>query len=280
MRDKQTRSPLNPVPLLRSFDWRLRVATSPWRVLPNFVILGAQRGGTTSLFDYLARHPQVVPAYRKEVHFHDLHYSRGVGWYRAHFPLARQMSEGDITGEATPNYLVHPDAPRRLNAVTPDARLIVMLRDPTERAHSAWRLRSSEGRETETFEEAVTREQQNPDPVITDYHEDPKGVGDAIRFLYLAKSRYAEQFERWLEFFPVEQFLVITSEDLFGQPNLILSELSKFLEIDLWEPDSFPVLNQIPTGSIDPGLRRELSEYFRPHNDRLESLLGRQFNWR
>lgn len=279
MRDKRARSPLNPVRLRRSFEWRMRAATSRWRVFPNFVILGAQRGGTTSLFDYLARHPQVIPAFRKEIHFYDLHYSRGVGWYRAHFPMARQMSEGVITGEATPNYLVHPDAPRRLRTVTPDARLVVMLRDPTERAYSAWRLRSSEGRETVTFEEAVTREQQNPDPVITDYHEDPKGVGDAIRFLYLAKSRYAEQFERWLEFFPLDQFTVITSEDLFSHPDQVLSELSEALDIDLWEPGSFPALNQVPSASIDPGLRRELLEYFRPHNERLEVLLSRQFNW-
>jgi hypothetical protein len=253
--------------------------SSRWRVLPDFVVLGAQRGGTTSLFDYLSRHPQVLPAYRKEIHFHDLHYSRGIAWYRAHFPLASRMSNGKITGEATPNYLVHPEAPRRLQATTPQARLLVMLRDPIERAHSAWRLRTSEGRETLSFEDAITREQRQPTLVIGEYHEDRRAVGDAIRFLYLAKSRYAEQLERWLEFFPIEQFAVLTSEDLFSHPATVLSELSGFLGIDLWDPDSFPALNQVPPASIDPGLRQELTDYFRPHNRRLEVLLKRKFDW-
>lgn len=278
MRD--TRRPLlHPVRLERSFDWRFRVITSRWRVLPDFVILGTQRGGTTSLFDYLAQHPQVFSAYRKEVHYHDLHHERGLGWYRAHFPLSWRMSDGDIAGEATPNYLVHPDAPRRLHATTPDARLVVVVRNPVERAHSSWRLLSSRGFESATFEEAIAREQREPDLLIPDSEADTRNLGMALHFMYLAKSRYAEQLERWLGFFPMEQFAVIASEDMFSDPETVLSHLSKFLGIDAWESDSFPALNRIAPESIDDGIRQELTDYFRPHNRRLELLLGRTFNW-
>ena len=279
MRELEGRSVLDPARLRRSVDWRLRLLSSPWRVLPDFVVLGAQRSGTTSLFDYLCHHPQVVPPYRKEIHFHDLHHSRGMGWYRAHFPLAVRMGAGVVTGEATPNYLVHPEAPGRLHAATPGARLLVMLRDPIERAHSAWRLRSSEGRETLTFADAVAREQRQPALLIGEYHENRKAVGDAIRFLYLAKSRYAEQLERWLELFPLEQFAVVTSEGLFEDPDAVLAELSRFLGIAVWNPASFPALNQTTPALIDPGLRQDLADYFAPHNRRLEALLGRDFGW-
>ena len=247
--------------------------------MPDFVILGTQRGGTTSLFDYLGRHPQVSPSYRKEIHFYDLHYERGLGWYKAHFPLTRKMSEGDITGEATPNYLIHPDAPRRLQAVTPEARLVVVVRNPIERAHSSWRLLSSRGVESAPFEEAIARENRESDLKIRESNGDAKKVGTALQFSYLAKSRYAEQMERWLGFFPLEQFTVIASEDLFDQQGRVLTDLSKFLGIDPWDPDSFPALNQVAPASIDDGLRRELADYFRPHNRRLEVLLGRSFDW-
>jgi hypothetical protein len=255
------------------------MATSRWRVLPDFVILGTQRGGTTSLFDYLGRHPQVFPAYRKEVHFYDLHHDRGLGWYKAHFPLARQMSAGDITGEATPNYLIHPDAPRRLQAVTPEARLVVVVRNPIERAHSSWRLLSSRGVESAPFEEAIAREHREIDLQIRQSNGDPKRIGTALQFSYLAKSRYAEQMERWLEVFPLEQFIVIASEDMFDRQERVLTDLSKFLGIDSWDPSSFPALNRIAPASIDDGVRQELTEYFRPHNRRLEVLLGRTFDW-
>jgi hypothetical protein len=257
----------------------MRMITSRSRVLPDFVILGTQRGGTTSLFDYLAHHPQVYPAFRKEVHFYDLHHDRGIGWYRAHFPLASEMSEGDVSGEATPNYLIHPDAPRRLRAVTPDARLVVVVRNPIERAHSSWRLLTSRGIETAPFEEAIAREQREAELLIRESNGDTKKLGTVLQFLYLAKSRYAEQIERWMEFFPLEQFAVITSEDLFADTATVLSDLSKFLGIDPWDPDSFPALNRIAPETIDDGVREELTDYFRPHNRRLELLLGRTFNW-
>jgi hypothetical protein len=278
MRDRK-RSRIDPVRLGRSFDWRFRVLTARWRVLPDFVILGTQRGGTTSLFDYLARHPQVFPAFRKEVHFYDLHHLRGLGWYRAHFPLSWRMSDGDIAGEATPNYLIHPEVPSRLRATTPDAQLVVMVRDPIERAHSSWRLMSSRGIETASFEDAIAREQQAPDPLVAGYTGGPARLGSALQLMYLAKSRYAEQIERWFEVFPQEQFTFIASEDLFSDPAGVLSDLSKFLGIDPWDPDSFPALNQVAPASIDPGFRQELADYFRPHNRRLELLLGRTFDW-
>jgi hypothetical protein len=221
----------------------------------------------------------VYPAFRKEVHFYDLHYARGLDWYRAHFPLSWRMSEGKIAGEATPNYLIHPDAPSRLRATTPHAQLVVMVRDPIERAHSSWRLMSTRGIETATFEEAIAREQRAPEPFNGESTRSTESLGAALQFLYLAKSRYAEQIERWLEFFSQDQLTVVASEDLFADPTRVLRDLSNFLGIAPWDPTSFPVLNRVAPDPIDPVFRKVLADYFRPHNRRLELLLGRTFDW-
>ena len=282
MRNRRARrqSRLHPARIGRGLTWRWRMATASRRALPDFVILGAQRSGTTSLFDHLTHHPDVLAPHRKEIHFYDLHYRRGLGWYRANFPAKRAIGHGRVTGEATPNYLVHPDVPGRLAEVTPEAKLIAMLRHPVERAHSAWRLRTMEGRETTTFEQAVEKEQADPIPAgFGDYHDDRQGVGDALRFLYLAKSRYAEQIERWLTHFPLDRFLFIRSEDLFSDPGPVLDEVWRFIGVRPWDGASFPAINQATPADIDPELRARLEAYFAPYNRDLERLIGRPFNW-
>jgi len=263
----------------RTIRWRYRRATSGLRALPDFVVIGAQRSGTTSLFDYFRDHPQVRPALKKELHFYDLHYERGVAWYRANFPRMRQLGGGRITGEATPNYLVYPSTPERLHGVTPNAKLIVLLRNPADRAHSAWRLRTMEGAETLSFAEALERELAQEHIDVAEI-ADPKKVGQHLRFLYLSKSRYAEQLERWLKLFPREQLLVIKSEDLFENPDGALGEMAEFLGIDPWQPGAFRAVNKAEPAPIDPELRMRLVEYFAPHNEKLEALIGRTFDWK
>ena len=114
---------------------------------------------------------------------------------------------------------------------------------------------------------------------IGEYHDDRQGVGDTLRFLYLAKSRYAEQIERWLPHFGLDRFMFIRSEDLFTVPGPVLDELWRFLGVPAWDEVAFPAVNQATPAAIDPDLRARLTDYFAPHNGRLEQLLGRSFDW-
>ena len=139
-------------------DRAWRRATAPARDLPDFVILGAQRSGTTSLYDWLSDHPAVVPATRKEVHYFDLHYDRGLGWYRAHFPMGHGAH---LTGEATPYLLFHPLAPDRVaRDLPPTTRFVVLLRHPVQRAVSHYWHERRMGTESETLAVAVAAEEQ------------------------------------------------------------------------------------------------------------------------
>ena len=137
----------------RRVELRHRMKQS--RVLPQAVILGAQKSGTSSLHYYLVQHPGVVAPLRKEVHYFDLNLARGEAWYRAHFGLD---GEPGVSIDSSPYYLYHPVVPARLHALLPGARLIVLLRDPVRRAYSHYWHERDKGRESLAFEDAVAAE--------------------------------------------------------------------------------------------------------------------------
>lgn len=251
------------------------------RALPDFVIVGAQKAGTSSLYGQLAAHPSVVPALRKEVHFFDRRPAR-LARYRAWFPtratlaLVAERTGRGITGEATPYYLCHPAVPQRLRDAVPEARIIVVLRDPVARAISGYHhcVRHGERRPIDVALDPANAEVLPPASDVRWYdspHSPLRNCG------YLARGRYAEQLERWFAVFPREQILVLDSEVLRAGriPDTVLS----FLELP---GDDVPVVADRNVGSYPPpatALEAELREYFRPHNERLVSLLGVELPW-
>jgi hypothetical protein len=256
------------------------------RVLPDFVIIGAVRGGTTSLFRYLGQHPDVMESERKEVHFFDLNYDRGVEWYRAHFPMAGRLRQAarfrrrPITGEATPDYLFHVRAPVRMARLLPSARLIVMLRNPVDRAYSHHRLETHIGFEELPFEDAIEAEERRLSAEVDRMAADPHYRSDAYQHhTYLARGRYAEQLECWLDVFPREQFLIMQSERFFEDPEPEYARVLDFLGLPPHRPARFHRYHWSEPAALDPDLRRRLVGYFRPHNRRLEELLGTTFDW-
>ena len=143
-------------------DWSKRAAfqllraTQSMRCLPDYCIIGAQKSGTTSLYSYLALHPQVKPSYVKEIHYYNKHFSKGIEWYRAHFPIDwyGRSAKGFITGEASTMYMYDADCPTRMYADVPDIRLLLVLRDPGDRAVSHFHHRVRTGRESRSIDEA------------------------------------------------------------------------------------------------------------------------------
>jgi hypothetical protein len=257
-----------------------RLATSRARSLPDFVVIGAQRAGSTSLFDYLGRHPRVVPPSHKEIHFFDQNFFRGERWYRSHFPPAlRVRAVSGRTGEASPYYLFHPEAPARAHATVPDARLVVLLRNPVDRAYSHYQLAVRGGHEQLPFDEAVKRESERL-AGEAEKLADPTHKSAAHRHLsYVARGLYAEQLERWLAFFPREQLLVLRSEDLFANPEAVFAETVAFLGLPPVELEDYPHRNPGGYENLPAETREWLEDYFREPNRRLYELLGRDFGW-
>ncbi len=265
--------------LVRSAVWKARRATASRRVLPDFIVIGGQRCGSTSLHRSLAQHTSIEASLRKEVHYFDLHFDRGIDWYRANFSLESKRA-GRITFEATPNYLASADAPERMSSVLPDVKLIALLRDPVERTHSSWKLRTSEGAEHRPFEIAVEQELAGVTPTYDGLDDEQKRLLQrTMRWSYVEKSTYDEHFERWFEFFDRDQFLVLESEAIFANPAEGLAQIEAFLGIEHDPAIVFPHKNATERSSIDPALRAHLNDYFAPHRERLAAITGVEFSW-
>jgi hypothetical protein len=284
--------------------------------LPTFVIAGTMKSGTSSLASWIGDHPQGFVAPVKEVHYFnaDDHYSKGVGWYRSNFEGA---DDAVAVGDATPLYSFYPEAVERMASLLPEARVIVCMRNPIDRAYSHYRhwyyRRVHEDR---TWEQVVEDELADPDPGPPD----PRGGAyDPKDPRYLQQGHYAEQLERLCSFYPREQVMGVLTDDLKKRPHDVYREVCEFLGMDPERaPDTVGVaknesfefrparfwrwsvkhrfLERLPgpTGKfiainvmrrpvrykpMDPALRVRLAEHFAPRNAALADWLGREINW-
>ncbi len=263
---------------VRNARIELRSLLAKERPLPDFLVIGAQKAGTTSLFSYLTTHPHISRPLKKEIHYFDTRWHRHENWYRSHFPAT---GDGMLTGEASPCYLFYPMAPARVAKLLPDVRLIVLLRDPVARAYSHYQQSRNKGFETCSFEEAVAAEPQRlrEDEPLLNGHPDA-GTVAFKKNAYLTRGHYAEQLARWFEEFQREQFHIIKSEAFFADPQQTCSDVFSFLGL----PDhAVPSLKVHNPGAYDSKLGNgdaALRKYFAPHNRALAELLGEDMAWR
>lgn len=198
------------------------------RPLPSLLIIGAMRGGTSSLFKYLGSHPDTAASLRKEIRFFTRYWDRGLDWYRAHFPITRRR----LAFEATPDYLFHPRAPLRAAEILPDAKLIVLLREPLARAKSHYDHMVRLGFERRSFTTALEQEDEFVGEALANHDRDERiWQPEFLYHSYLARGHYADQLVRWLEVFPVRNFLILWSDDLFSDPDGTLNTIAQFLSI-------------------------------------------------
>ncbi|HSE13923.1 MAG TPA: sulfotransferase [Rudaea sp.] len=247
------------------------------RALPDVVIIGAQKCGTSSLHGYLTQHSQVITPLRKEVHYFDVNYTRGERWYRAHFG---RTGEPGLNIESSPYYLFHPLVAERMHALLPRAKLIVLLRDPVRRAYSQYWQQRDKDREPLDFEAALAAE--------------PGRVDEAHRRLasceiaasrehqihsYVARGRYAEQLERWLQLYAREQLLVLRFEDLVKDPLETLNFTLAWLGLPPLRNAKLAPRNTRNYPPMKPETADRLKGYFEPWNRRLEELVGQEMGW-
>ena len=262
-------------------------STGSYHILPDFLIIGAARSGTTSLYEYLIQHPSVIPGIGKEVYYFDKEYAKGINWYRSFFPtknkklnIEKQLQTKCITGEATPRYLYHPHSPKRVFEILPNVKLIVLLRNPVDRSYSHYQMEVSSGNEELTFEEAIEQEEDriNDDMKKMEQDENYYSV-NFYRKSYITRGKYVQQLKRWLKFFPKDQILILKSEDLYSEPSKIYNQVLNFLNLPLHEIDSFKPHRMRKYTQIKPETRKKLEDYFKPYNRELYVLLNRDFGW-
>ena len=245
-----------------------RRATAPLRRVPDVVIIGAMKGGTTSLFALLAKHPDIRPSSVKEVHYFDTHYHRGERWYRSHFPLSR----AGLALEATPRYLFDRATLGRMQPLLSEARLLVVLREPVSRAYSHYQHMRRTGRETRLFAEAI-------DADIARYNAGGALGGpepEESYFSYARRSVYADQLGRFLDAYP-GRVLVLQSERLFADPQAVVDEACAFIGLPKVSLAAAP-RNVGGYGGL-PEEAAAYTDFFAPHNARLFERLGQPAWW-
>lgn len=281
----------------RTIAWRTAVQgshlaarpTARMRAMPDFLIVGAQRAGTTSLHRYLLQSPNVLPArFTKGVHWLDVNYHHDADWYRTHFPLrvsierrAEQLQSRVITGEGSPYYLFHPAVPQRIAAALPaTTRILVVLRDPVARAWSHYHHEVARGFEHLDFEAAIEVEA-------------PRLAGEEQRLLaeptyhsfahqhhsYAARGRYAPQLQRLFDAVGRDRVLVLESHDLRHSPQVACDRVADHLDIPTWQLADTTAHNARRYTGIPESLKSSLGHRFRSDNERLFSLLGQHWNW-
>lgn len=263
------------------------IATARWRMAPEFIIVGAQRSGTTTLFRMLSEHPQVVrPTLDKGMAYFDLNYERGWSWYLGHFPLRRvaqitRRTKKLVTFESSGYYMVHPIAPTRIAKDLPNSKIVVMLRDPVDRAHSAHRHEQRRGFETEDFERALELEPSRTAGEIERIVKDPTYASYELQHhAYLGRGQYADQIQRLSDAVGKDRIYVIDADRLFQDPAQEFRDLCSWLGLDEPENVDARAWNAAPRAPLGDELRERLRDHFASHDRRLEDLLGKRPSWR
>jgi Sulfotransferase domain len=256
----------------------VRMVNASRRPLPAFLIIGAQKAGTTSLHEYLCEHPRVSSSTVKEVHYFDLAYRRGSAWYRAHFPVPG--GPGEIACESSPYYLFHPLVPERVARDLPECKLIVILRNPIERAYSHHNHERALGFEGLCFEDAIAREPARLRGEEERILRDPRYRSFSHQHhSYLARGRYAEQLERWFGHVDRARVLVLGAEELFERPRSAVAAAQRFLGLEPRMPGDLRARNARSYAPLGEDVRRRLGDELEPHNQRLYRLLDRDLGW-
>ena len=269
----------------KKIDWYLKRITARYRSLPNCYIVGAQKAGTSSLYHYLIQHSQIEKSFKKEIHYFDGgldpsidDYQRGKNWYKAHFSLKKTDQGSNISIDATPLYLFNPIVPKRIYQCTPNAKIIILLRDPVERAISHYFHVKRHGFEPLPFEEALAKEAERLAPCYANNNfKDP-----AFRlYSYQARGMYLEQIQNYLKYFNSQEILIINSDDLFVNAEVTIQKVFQFLNVDV--NYRIPDLKSQNVGNnkqqISNDTRHYLQNHFSVPNQALFDYLGQSFDW-
>lgn len=267
------------------------IATARWRPGPDLLVVGAKRGGTTSLWRYLDDHPGMLPTFPraqriKGTYYFDEEWRRGERWYRSHFPTvatrrlaARRLGYEPKAFEASPYYLYHPHAAARAHQVVPDALVVAVLRDPVERAFSHWKERRNHTEDL-GFADALAAEADRSSGEEARMRADPLVVSRAHRHeTYVAQSRYAPMLERWLEAFGPEQVLVAAAEDFYADPQALTNQITDRLALPRRDLGTAEPFNAEPSADMDGDIRRRLDTELHDDITAVERLLGRPMPW-
>ncbi len=264
------------------FKRHIFAITGPIRSLPDFIIIGTARSGTTSLYYNICQHPCVLPASYDELGFFDSNFHLGLNWYRSLFPtlfskwIVKYNKKFAITGEDTPFYIWSPTVAKRILKILPNVKLIVLFRNPIDRAYSNYHLGVRAGSENLSFEDAIQVELNRLNNKIESENKLERYTTPRS---YIAKGFYADQLKIWLELFNNDQLLIICTEDFESKPQKTLDKIYDFLQIPknpIINPEKHKVASY---PKMKSETRKFLVDFYKKPNAELYGMIGQEFDW-
>ena len=257
--------------------------TGPIRSLPDFIIIGTARSGSTSLYYNICQHPCVLSAAYDELGYFDSNFHLGLNWYRSLFPtlfskwILKQKKQFAITGEDTPFYIWNPLVAKRILKIIPNIKLIVLFRNPVDRAYSNYHLGVRAGSEKLSFEDAIQMELKKLDKINDEIEQDVDKYTTPRS--YIAKGFYADQLKVWLELFSSEQLMIVSTEDLESNPQKTLDRIYNFLKI----PKNHRLIPEKQKIAAYPKMKNKTREFlidlYKKNNAELFTMIGQKFDW-
>tara|TARA_Y100000310_G_scaffold327978_1_gene395253 strand:+ start:5155 stop:5997 length:843 start_codon:yes stop_codon:yes gene_type:complete len=273
---------------LRYLLWQRKFngLTSPIHVLPDFIVIGVGRGGTTTLHHNLSKNPCLFSASYDETGFFDENFHLGLNWYRSLFPSKFTKNKtlknlkNFLAYEVTPAYIRRPWAARRIAEVLPNVKLIAILRNPVDRTYSHYNMSLSEGNYKSSFEDVVNNNFKELEELSSSYEKSSdEYFKNFVEHSHIARGFYAEQLKIWFNIFGNKQIHITSTENLAANPQQTFSDIFKFLEV----PDyKYEKLENKRKGNYLPmqkDIRNKLSNYFKPYNEELFELIDQRFDW-
>ena len=274
-----------------SFRKSFRKITSNFRSFPHFIIIGVGRAGTTALYSYLIQHPSVygtVSENKKtasDIHFFEYMTSTSISWYKSHFPILLSnldsKKNSSITGEFTSTYFYHPDVPQRIHQLLPNVKLILILRNPIDKVYSTYYQQFRYGEISTSFEETIESELRRIEIMNKNpgFHSQNPNILNFVSQNILRHGIYADYFEKWFEFFNKEQILILDGDELKSDTKNSLKNVFNFLNIEDHVIENLSQISVRKYPTMNETTRKKLIDFYKPHNDRLNKLLKRDFNW-
>lgn len=269
--------------IINNVEIEIRKSNAYHRLLPNYLIIGAQKAGTTSLYKYLCQHPNILPAFRKEIHYFDLNYSKNLNWYKSFFPLRAKLNSNShpiITGEASPQYIFHPHSLLRIKNDLPNIKIILLLRNPIYRTYSHYQHQKRVGRENLTFEKAIEQEENRTEGELDKMIRDENfNSHNYLMYSYVRRSIYYYQVKQLYNLFNSENYLIIQSEKFNTNPQYEYDKVLTFLNLDNFRLEVSKKYNVQNYPPIKEKTKKKLEEFFHPYNEKLFELIGERYDW-
>lgn len=253
---------------------------------PDFLVIGVQRAATTSLYRYLIQHPQILVTHKlRETYYFDNpeNYSKGFGWYLSHFPS--QLHKGKkLTFEASPSYIYYSQIPKLIKQDLGTIKMIAILRNPVDRAYSAWQMYHSysnlplkhlrERADERSFAEAINQE------------FNPESNTDKYPYNYINRGKYVQQLENYYNYFDKDKVLVLNFAAFGDDLGSSLNQICDFLNIEYFSQEAIQQFQQekyaaakYVRSSDDDQVLEQLKNYFAQYNEKLYTLLGHRYDW-